>query len=98
MGRGNRTGRTRTNNTTKPLVANEAAPELLSRDEFREGVFARDSNTCVHCGSPAKDAHHLIERRLWDQPGEEGGYFLDNGVSLCSDCHMLAEQTVVSVD
>src|SRR5690242_12675496 len=68
--------------------------ELLTRDEFREGVFARDKNQCVHCGAPAKDAHHIIERRLWP----DGGYYLDNGASLCGDCHLLAEQTLLSCD
>ncbi len=37
---------------------------LLNRDRFREGVFARDNNLCVICGALAKDAHHIVERRL----------------------------------
>jgi RNA ligase len=28
------------------------------------------------------DAHHIIERRLWD---ESGGYYLDNGATLCDE-------------
>lgn len=68
--------------------------KLLSRDAFREGVFARDNSSCVICGRPAQDAHHLIERRLWS----DSGYYLENGASLCGDCHILAEQTVLSVD
>jgi hypothetical protein len=32
--------------------------KLLTRDEFREGVFKRDAHKCVICGEPAKDAHH----------------------------------------
>lgn len=67
---------------------------LLSRDAFREGVFARDSYKCVACGNPAQDAHHLLERRLWD----DGGYYLDNGVSLCGECHIKAEMTLLTVD
>jgi 5-methylcytosine-specific restriction endonuclease McrA len=46
---------------------------LLTRDEFRVGVFARDGKTCVACGKPGQDAHHIIERRLWP----DGGYYLD---------------------
>jgi hypothetical protein len=65
---------------------------LLTRDNFRNGVFKRDNYKCVNCGSPAVDAHHIIERRLW----EDSGYYLENGVSLCSSCHILAEQTVLS--
>ncbi len=29
------------------------APKLLTRDDFREGVFARDNHKCVFCGEPA---------------------------------------------
>lgn len=65
---------------------------MAERDDFREGVFARDGHRCVACGEDAVDAHHIIERRLWP----DGGYILDNGASLCSYCHMEAEQTVLS--
>lgn len=64
---------------------------LLSRDAFREGVFARDSHKCVHCGLPGKDAHHIIERRLFP----DGGYYLANGVTLCERCHLAAEATLI---
>lgn len=121
-------------------------PRLLSRDHFREGVFARDSHKCVICvrdsvkyvrenykqtslegfsdaaikrnllematalgggkigegairymgmqtpvPQDAVDAHHIIERRLWP----DGGYYLDNGASLCEIHHIQAEQTVL---
>jgi len=65
---------------------NRKDPQLLSRTEFREGVFERDKLKCVICGAPAVDAHHIIERRLFP----DGGYYLDNGSSLCGDCHMKA--------
>lgn len=52
--------------------------KLLSRDEFRESVFARDRYKCIFCGKQAEetpegklDAHHIIERRLWS----DGGYY-----------------------
>jgi hypothetical protein len=67
---------------------------LLTRDHFRERVFARDKQTCVVCAAPAVDAHHIIERKLWD----DGGYYLDNGVSLCASCHVKAESTEVSCE
>ena len=67
---------------------------LLTRDEFREGVFKRDDYKCVICNHPAKDAHHICERRLFD----DGGYYLANGVSLCSECHIKAEQTLISCE
>lgn len=67
---------------------------LLSRDEFREQVFARDKYTCVFCGSKAQDAHHIMERRLWP----DGGYYLDNGASVCGKHHIECEQTTISVE
>lgn len=68
--------------------------KLLSRDAFREGVFERDGGKCVICGKPAADAHHILERRLFD----DGGYYLDNGASVCAEHHILCEQTVISVE
>lgn len=68
--------------------------KLLTRDQFREGTFERDGHKCVNCGSPAKDAHHILERRLWP----DGGYYLENGASVCEPCHILCEQTVISVE
>src|SRR5438132_10064447 len=65
---------------------------LLSRNAFRAGVFARDDRKCVVCERAAVDAHHLIERRLWP----DGGYYLDNGVSLCAVHHKMAEETLIS--
>ena len=67
---------------------------LLTREAFREAVFTRDNHKCVNCEEPAVDAYHIMERRLWD----DGGYYLDNGASLCSVCHLLAESTVLSCE
>lgn len=69
---------------------------LLTRTQLREGTFARDGNKCVMCGASDKlDAHHITERRLW----KDGGYYLDNGVTLCDPtCHTMAEQTVISCE
>lgn len=67
---------------------------LLTRDAFREGVFARDKHTCVVCRQPGVDAHHIIERRLWP----DGGYYLDNGATLCAVCHLKAESTELSCE
>lgn len=67
---------------------------LLSRDAFREAVFARDKHTCILCGAPGQDAHHIIERRLWP----DGGYYLANGATVCGPCHIACEQTLISPD
>lgn len=66
--------------------------KLLTRDQFREGVFARDNHKCVICGQPGQDAHHIIERRLWS----DGGYYLSNGATLCGEHHIQAETTDLS--
>jgi hypothetical protein len=68
--------------------------DLLTRDAFRKTVFARDGHRCVLCPRPAVDAHHIIERRLWD----DGGYYLNNGASVCGEHHMLCEMTRISVE
>lgn len=67
---------------------------LLSRDTFRLTVFERDNNKCVVCFSPAQDAHHILERRLWP----DGGYYLSNGASLCGEHHIAAEKTLLTVE
>ena len=68
--------------------------KLLKRDDFRENVFKRDNHKCVWCYSIAVDAHHIIERKLF----EDGGYYLENGVSVCEKCHLLAEMTIISCE
>ena len=68
--------------------------KLLTRDQFREGTFARDNYTCVFCDKPAKDAHHIIERRLWP----DSGYYLNNGTSVCEEHHLACEMTTISVE
>lgn len=67
---------------------------LLSRDEFRTAVLTRDKFLCVICKAKGQDAHHIMERRLFP----DGGYYLDNGATVCGTCHILAEQTVLSCD
>jgi hypothetical protein len=64
---------------------------LLSREEFKEQVFARDKHKCVLCGKEAVDAHHIMDRKLFD----DGGYYLDNGASVCSDCHIDVEENLI---
>ena len=70
------------------------SPTLLTRDAFRETVTERDGNVCVVDGNTATAVHHIIERRLFD----DGGYYEDNGVCLCDDCHVLAEKTLISCE
>ena len=67
---------------------------LLDRDTFRESVFKRDGFSCVICHEKAKDAHHILERRLF----KDGGYYISNGASLCEKHHIMAEETTLSCD
>lgn len=66
----------------------------LTRDKFREAVLAlKDGDCCVPgCKNRAVDAHHIIERRLWD----DGGYYLENGAPVCEEHHLAAEMTTLS--
>lgn len=58
------------------------------RRNFRESVFARDDNKCVLCEETENlDAHHITDRT--EMPN--GGYVLENGISLCTECHKKAE-------
>jgi hypothetical protein len=67
---------------------------LLTRDQFRHAVFQRDKNMCVICKSEGQDAHHIMERRLF----QDGGYYIANGATVCGDCHIKAEQTLISTE
>lgn len=55
-------------------------------------MFERDNHKCVNCGRDGVDAHHIIERKLFS----DGGYYIDNGVTLCPACHWEAEKTTLS--
>lgn len=68
--------------------------KLLSREEFRESVFKRDSYKCIKCDSKPDDAHHLLDRKLF----YDNGNYPSNGVSLCHSCHIKAETGEYSVE
>lgn len=71
---------------------------LLNRDVFRERTLTRHAGVCVvpDCGLAAVDAHHILNRRLFTEASEFGGYFVENGAGLCSVHHLAAEQTIIS--
>lgn len=68
--------------------------KLLDRDNFRNLCLERDKGVCVICGDVADAVHHIIERRLFS----DGGYYLDNGASLCERCHIEAEETTLACE
>lgn len=73
--------------------------QLLTRDQFREGVFARDNYKCVFCGLTENlSAHHILERRLFSSKHDLGGYYISNGATVCAYHHLECESTVISVE
>lgn len=63
------------------------------RDDFREKCLKRDFNKCKIClFSPTNlndlDVHHITDRTLMPN----GGYVKENGITLCSKCHIDAEK------
>lgn len=79
-------------NSLRKLPPDDA---LLTREEFKTFVLLRAGGVCVFCPAPAKDAHHILERKLYP---ETGGYFLGNGAAVCDRHHWLCETTELSVD
>lgn len=66
-----------------------ASRKKAIRKEFREAVFSRDKHACRKCGNKESlDVHHITDRTLMPN----GGYVLQNGISLCSECHLKAEK------
>ncbi len=60
------------------------------RQLFRTEVFERDQHCCAKCNKSGVilDAHHITDRN--DMPN--GGYVKENGIALCHECHLKAEQ------
>lgn len=67
------------------------------RRRFKNICLIRDNITCRMCGLKAKsfedaeklfDVHHICDRSLMPN----GGYVKENGITLCSDCHIKAEK------
>jgi 5-methylcytosine-specific restriction endonuclease McrA len=66
------------------------------RKNFRDACYKRDKYSCVTCGLKSSkekaeqelDAHHITDRSL--MPSQ--GYVKENGISLCPDCHLKAEE------
>ena len=54
---------------------------LLPTNAFKSLVLDRDGGACVCCQKPTDHVQMLLDSRLWD----DGGYYLQNGVSLCKE-------------
>lgn len=75
--------------------------QLLTRQAFQQAVFERDNHKCIFCGKTAEqtpegklDAHHIMERRLWP----DGGYYPENGATVCEEHHLECEMTIHSLE
>lgn len=68
--------------------------KLLTRENFKKECFKRDKNKCVFCDKKAIDAHHIIDRKLF----KDGGYYINNAASVCSEHHMLCEETKITLE
>jgi len=69
-----------------------------TRQNFRNVCFVRDHYSCVMCGYKSNkencenelDVHHIISRKIMPN----GGYVLENGISLCNKSHIKAEDNL----
>ena len=63
------------------------------RFEFFDDCMERDNYVCVKCKkNKAVDVHHITDRH--EMPNM--GYVKENGISLCSTCHLKAEDKTIS--
>lgn len=68
---------------------------LLTREQFRDYTLQRDSYSCVFCKSKVNIVvHHILDRKLY----ADGGYYLNNGASVCDEHHWECEKTELSVE
>lgn len=66
----------------------------LSRADFKKKVIEKTKGKCCvpGCCCEATDAHHILDRRLW----LDGGNYLSNGASLCSQHHIEADKGIIT--
>ena len=58
------------------------------RAHFNEVCRRRDKHKCVICGHMTDlDVHHIMDRHYFTN----GGYVLQNGITLCKSHHLWAE-------
>lgn len=82
------------NNAKTNWQGGKTAENLLIRERleyklWRESVFIRDGFTCQNCGENGCyiEAHHIKSFSKFT----ELRFAIDNGVTLCKDCHKLTD-------
>lgn len=67
---------------TEPVKSGKWDNDLY---EWRNAVFARDKWTCQICDDKRSgiQAHHILKRSVYPA----SSYDVDNGITLCYDCH-----------
>ena len=60
------------------------------RDNFRKVCNCRDNWRCAKCKTETRgiEVHHITDRHCF----KNGGYVKENGITLCDECHLLAEK------
>ena len=61
---------------------------------WRNAVYERDNNLCVKCGAIGKVAHHILSFSAYP----DKRYDIDNGITLCDNCHSLEHKWKGVVD
>ena len=54
-------------------------------DDIRRAIWERDGKRCTHCGRALTYQSLEMHERLWR--GKGGEVSVENGTSLCGDCH-----------
>jgi hypothetical protein len=71
------------------LVIVAKTNKKLIRNNFNEACLKRDNYKCIFCDIKTDlDVHHVINREKLPN----GGYVKSNGITLCSEHHLCAEQ------
>lgn len=71
----------------KNLIKENTRKDSINMREWRCAVLKRDGYKCVKCGSQKElQTHHIIH--VADDPEGKHIFEVDNGITLCKECHM----------
>ncbi len=61
----------------------------IAVSDIRRQIWERDKKRCTHCGAVVSWLVMQMHERLWR--GKGGEVSVDNGTTLCADCHQNSE-------